>query len=115
MTIWQILIGGVFAALSLADAWKYVWESRAIRRAGTSAGHSRRFISVALLSDTSRLAYGLAVSDWFVVISGVTALITMGQMWWTVYTLYPYSKKRYRKHRPNPWAFLIAGLKREKL
>ena len=115
MAWWQIVVGLVFGALSLLDAWKYVWEYQAIKRLGTSAGHSRRFIDAALASDASRLLYGLAVADWFVVFSGLTALVTMSMMWWAVWAYYPYAKKHNRKHRPSPWEFLVAGIKRERM
>jgi len=115
MTWWQIAIGLVFGGLSILDAMKYEWETQAIRRLGTSAGHSRRFIDAALASDASRLLYGLAVGDWFVLFSGLIAMITMGRMWWAVYVFYPYGKKRNRQHRPSPWEFLVAGIERRKL
>jgi len=84
------IFGGLLIITSLFDAWKYIWQAKAIQKAGTAKGHSRKFINAAILNDIVKLCYGVIILDLFIILSAFLALITMGYNYYTVYKFYPY-------------------------
>jgi len=84
------IIGGILIVTSLFDAWKYIWQAKAIKKVGTAKGHSRKFINAAMCNDIIKLCYGLIIVDIFIIVSSILALITMGYNFYIIYKYYPY-------------------------
>ena len=84
------IIGGLLIITSIFDAWKYVWNAKAIIKIGTARGHSRKFINAAILNDTIKLSYGIVIFDIFIILSSILALGTMSFLFYTIYKHYPY-------------------------
>lgn len=97
-------LGVAFLITSVFDAVKYHWNAGKIRAVGTSKGHSRKFINVAILNDIVRLAYGCSIHDWYIIASSVLAMIFMGELFVMIYLYYPY-RNRYRKNFKRPGLF----------
>ena len=95
------IFGCLFLITSIFDGIKYHWNAAKIRSVNTSRGHSRQFINVAILNDIVRTAYGLSVHDWYIVGSSLLALIFMSELFFTIYTYYPF-KNRYRHNFKRP-------------
>jgi hypothetical protein len=87
------IIGTLLIITSIFDAWKYIWNAKAILRAGSSKGHSRKFILVALGNDIVKLMYGIIILDLFITISSLFALGTMSYMFYIQYLTYPYLRR----------------------
>jgi len=83
-------IGGLLIITSLFDAWKYIWQSKAIKKVGTAKGHSRKFINAAIFNDIIKLCYGFIILDIFIITSSILALVTMGYNFYIIYKYYPY-------------------------
>jgi hypothetical protein len=96
------ILGTILIITSLFDAWKYVWNAQAIRRIRTAKGHSRKFINAAIFNDLIKLAYGIVIIDWFIILSSILALVTMGYNFYTIYIFYPYKMRGcFNFKRPN--------------
>jgi len=87
------IIGFLLIITSVFDALKYIWNAKAIIRVGTAKGHSRKFINAAILNDITKLTYGIIISDLFIILSSILALITMGYLFYIIYRFYPYKKR----------------------
>ena len=92
-------LGIALIITGMLDGIKYRWESCSIRAAGTSKGHSRKFINVAIINDLVRLIYLAFKPDTFLIIASCIALIFMLEMFFTIYKYYPY--KNHKKGRPG--------------
>jgi len=109
--IFKDILGGLLIITSIFDAWKYVWNAKAIRRIGTARGHSRKFINAALLNDTIKLFYGIIIKDLFIVLSSIFALGTMTFLFYTIYKFYPYKKRGLINfRRPNILLYTINSI-----
>ena len=86
----KTLVGMIFIVTGYFDAIKYIWEARAIKKARTAKGHSRKFINVAILNDIVKLTYGCLLVDFYIVVSSVIALGCMTYMFIQLYYYYPY-------------------------
>lgn len=91
-------IGGVLGFLliitGILDSFKYHWEAKKIRAVGTAKGHSRQFINVAIYHDVVRVIYLLTINrDWYLLLVSLIALYTMFDMFWAIYTRYPYKMR----------------------
>jgi len=96
------ILGGLLVLTSIGDAWKYIWQSKSIKKVGTARGHSRKFINAALLNDTTKLCYGIVIDDLFIILSSLLALGTMSYLFWTIYKFYPYKYRGLQNFRkPN--------------
>jgi hypothetical protein len=84
------ILGGALIVTSLFDAWKYIWQAKAIQKVGTAKGHSRKFLNAAILNDVIKLTYGICIIDIFIIASSILALVTMGYNFYIVYKFYPY-------------------------
>lgn len=104
-------IGSCLILTSIFDAWKYVWQARAIKRAKTARGHSRKFINAAIFNDLIKLLYGIILLDFFIIFSSLLALITMIYNFYIIYIFYPY-RKRGLIHfkRPNIILYIINSI-----
>jgi hypothetical protein len=104
-------IGILLIITSLFDAWKYIWNAKAILKVRTSKGHSRKFILVALGNDIVKLTYGIVILDLFIIISSILALGTMSYMFYVQYLTYPYRhRNRPNFQRPNLYLYIINSL-----
>lgn len=102
-------VGILLTITGILDAWKYRWESNAIRKAKTAHGHSRKFINAAILNDIVRIIY-LSFFQWdiFLIISSLVAIVCMIEMWCAVYWYYPYRKRNQKRFkRPNLITYTI--------
>lgn len=105
------IFGTLLIITSLFDAWKYVWNAQAILKAGTSKGHSRKFIMAALGNDIIKLIYGIVILDLFIIISSVFALGTMSYMLYIQYLTYPYLRRGLKNfHKPNIFLYIWNAL-----
>jgi hypothetical protein len=99
------------------DAYKYHWQSQAIKKVKLARGHSRKFILAALHNDHIKILYlffsGLLYSrfDWFLLSTGIIAVFYMTELFFTIYTLYPY-RMRGCQHfkRPNIFLYLLNSI-----
>lgn len=105
------IFGILLIIASLFDAWKYVWSARAICKAKSARGHSRKFIMAALFNDIIKFIYGIIILDMFIITSSLFALGTMLYFFYTQYLFYPYRHKGLINfHRPPLWKYLINSL-----
>jgi hypothetical protein len=104
----QNSLGVTFLITSIFDAIKYHWNAGKVRDVKTSKGHSRQFINVAILNDTVRMAYGISIHDWYIILSSLLAMIFMIELFWMIYLYYPYrSRSRQDFQRPNILQYFI--------
>lgn len=111
----QILLKDIFGGLviitSLFDAWKYIWQSQAIRKIKTAKGHSRKFLNAAIFNAIAKLLYGIILFDIFIVISSTLAVSTMIYNYFTVYKFYPYRCRGLTGFkRPSIFIYMINSL-----
>lgn len=100
-----LIIGGTI------DAIKYLWHVSSIRKAKTSKAHSRKFANAAIFQDLIKMMYGFVIADIFIVISSISALITMFVYFYTIYSYYPYRRRNVKGFkRPNVWVYFINSL-----
>ena len=74
------LVGYYMLLTGFWDAYKYHWQSCAIKKVGIAKGHSRKFINAALHNDYVKITY-LFLSDllylrldWFLISTGILAV-----------------------------------------
>lgn len=109
--MFKVIFGTLLIITSLFDAWKYVWNAKAVKRAGTAKGHSRKFIFAALINDIIKLGYGFVIFDAFIVVSSLFALGTMLYMFYIQYLYYPYKYRNLRNwKRPNIFKYIWNGI-----
>ena len=105
------IIGILLIITGIFDAWKYIWQSRKIIHVGTAKGHSRKFINMAITNDLIRITYSLIIQDKYLIGINIIALMCMINLWFTIYTHYPY---RYRNllnwKRPSLFLYIINSL-----
>jgi hypothetical protein len=119
----QILInifGWLLILTSILDGWKYLWNAEAILQVGTSKGHSRKFLNVAILNDLIKLIYSITILDIFIFLSSLFALGTMLYNFYIQYITYPYKYRNLKNFKkPNIFIYfinsLIPNIKREHL
>ncbi len=104
-----LIVTGIF------DAYKYHWGAKAIRKARTARGHSRKFMNVAIWNDATRIAYLSFRWDAFLMISSLLAIICMLEMWWAVYWFYPYKRRKQKNFkRPSLMVYVINSIQSNK-
>ena len=105
------ILGILLCITGFFDAYKYHWESNAIRKVGTASGHSRKFINVALLNDVIRIVYLCLRFDLFIMIASLFAVVCMLEMWITIYNYYPYRMRKMMNFRKPAWhVYLINSM-----
>lgn len=105
------VVGSVFLVTGILDAIKYSIQSAKIRTLKTSKGISRQFLNIAISNDLVKLTYGVLICDFYVTLTSVIALITMFDMWYSVYKFYPYRYKNLKNfRRPNMFVYFINSL-----
>jgi len=105
------IVGGILIFSSIFDCWKYVWQAKAIIKAGTAKGQSRKFLNAAIFNDLAKLSYAFCIGDTFILISAIIALGTMCYCWIVIYRFYPYKCRGligFRK--PNVLLYLINSI-----
>ena len=96
LTLLVQLVGFYMLATGFGDAYKYHWQAQAIKGVGLARGHSRKFINMALHNDHVKVLYlflsGLLYSrfDWFLISTGLIAVIYMTELLIVIYKFYPY-------------------------
>jgi len=102
------IFGSILILTGLFDAWKYVWQAKAIIKVGTARGHSRKFLNVALGNDLIKLVYSIIILDIFIFLSSLLALGTMIYNFIIVYLYYPYRNRNLINFRkPSLIKYLI--------
>lgn len=105
------IFGTLLIVTAIFDAWKYVWSARAICKARSAKGHSRKFIVAALFNDIIKFIYGIVILDIFIIISSLFALGTMLYFFYIQYLFYPYLHRGLLNfHRPSVWKYFINAL-----
>jgi hypothetical protein len=105
------IFGIIFIITSYFDAIKYIWQSKAIKKAGTAKGQSRKFINAAIFNDIAKLIYAILIKDIFIGISAIIALMTMIHCFYTIYKYYPYRMRGCQNFkRPNILLYLMNSL-----
>mgnify|MGYP001488246341 CR=1 FL=1 len=105
------MLGGLLIVTSIFDAWKYLWQAKAIKKVGTAKGHSRKFINAAIFNDVIKLNYGIIILDTFIILSSLLALMTMGYNFYIIYRYYPFKMRGCPNfRRPNIFLYLINSI-----
>jgi hypothetical protein len=105
------IFGYLLILSSLLDAWKYLWQVSAIKKAGVAKGHSRKFLDAALLNHSVKVIYGIVISDIFIIISAILALVTTSYNFYILYLMYPYKNRGLKNFkRPNIFVYLWNSL-----
>jgi hypothetical protein len=115
------IVGVYLLVTGFLDAYKYHWQSEAIKKVGLARGHSRKFINAALHNDQVRIIYLTLCymvynrMDWFLMSSSLIAVVFMVELWYTIYKYYPYRRRGmlYFK-RPNMFVYFINSLQSNK-
>jgi hypothetical protein len=102
------IFGAILVLTSIFDAWKYIWQTKAIIKTGTARGHSRKFLNAAIFNDIIKLMYGLIIHDLFIIASSSFSLITMCYNFYIVYLYYPYKMRGcINFKRPSVFLFIL--------
>ena len=105
------LFGILLIATGILDAAKYAIQGRKIQVAKSAKNFSRQFMNFALGNDIIKLAYGLIIWDFYIVLTSILALVTMIYMWYQIYLWYPYRKRGLNNFkRPNILIYIINSL-----
>jgi hypothetical protein len=101
-----LIITGIF------DSLKYTWAAKKIRNVGSSKGHSRNFINVAITNDLVRLLYFIFVDrDVYLILVSIIALYCMFDMFFAIYINYPYRMRGCSNFkRPNILLYFINSI-----
>lgn len=105
------IFGALLILTSIGDAIKYSIQARKIQREKTAKSMSRKFINFALTNNSVKLTYGFIITDWFIIISSILALICMIDLWWQIYWWYPYRMRGCSNFkRPNIILYIINSI-----
>lgn len=105
------LFGILLIGTGILDAAKYAIQGRKIQVAKSAKNFSRQFMNFALSNDLIKLAYGIVICDFYIVLTSILALITMIYMWYQIFLWYPYKKRGLLHfHRPNIFIYIINSL-----
>ena len=114
-TILVNLFGILLIGTGILDAAKYGIQGRKIQVAKSAKNFSRQFMNFALGNDIIKLAYGLIIWDFYIILTSILALATMMYMWYEIYLWYPYRYRNLKNFkRPNFWIYLINSLQSNK-
>ena len=105
------IVGALLVITSIFDALKYSIQASKIRKTQSAKSQSRRFINWAIVNDIVKFSYGFIITDWFIVISSLLAIICMLDLWFTTYKYYPYRMRgciNFRK--PSIFIYLINSI-----
>ncbi len=113
-----VTIFGIYMLFTgFLDAYKYHWQCQAIKKVKLAKGHSRKFINAAIHNDHIKIIYLLLVGllnlkfDWFLIISGLIAIIYMTELFFVIYHYYPYRMRGCSNFKkPNVILYLINSL-----
>lgn len=111
------ILGYYMLITGFYDAYKYHWQSQAIRKVKLAKGHSRKFVLTALHNDHIKILYlffsGLLYSrfDWFLISTAIIAVFYMTELFFTIYKLYPYRCRGLDGFRkPSIFLYLVNSL-----
>lgn len=109
-TILTEILGILVIIFGILDGIKYYWFAKKIQEVKSSRAYSRKGLNVAIFNDVIRILYGLCIHDWFIILSGMFASVTMMYCWWEIYLYYPYrhypKEKTIRLIRPNIFVYI---------
>jgi len=111
----HIILVNIFGLLltftGILDAAKYGLQGYKIQKAKSAKNFSRQFMNFALSNDLVKLAYGVVIWDFYIVLTSILALITMIYMWWQIFLWYPYRRRGLNGfRRPNIIIYVINSL-----
>lgn len=105
------VFGVLLIGTGILDAAKYALQGHKIQVAKSAKNFSRQFMNFALGNDLIKLAYGVIILDFYIVLTSILALVTMIYMWWQIYLWYPYKKRGLNNFkRPNVLIYIINSL-----
>lgn len=103
--------GILLIGTGILDAAKYALQGHKIQIAKSAKNFSRQFMNFALGNDLIKLAYGIIIWDFYIVLTSVLALVTMIYMWYQIFLWYPYRKRGLINFkRPNIFIYVINSL-----
>jgi hypothetical protein len=105
------IFGVLLIGTGILDAAKYALQGHKIQIAKSAKNFSRQFMNFALGNDLIKLAYGIIIWDFYIVLTSVLALVTMIYMWYQIFLWYPYRKRGLINFkRPNIFIYVINSL-----
>jgi hypothetical protein len=105
------IFGMLLIGTGILDAAKYAIQGNKIQVAKSAKNFSRQFMNFALGNDLIKLAYGLIIWDFYIVLTSILALVTMIYMWYQIFLWYPYKKRGLNNFkRPNIFIYIINSL-----
>lgn len=105
------VFGLLLIVTSIFDAIKYSIQALKISRAKSAKLMSRKFINFALVNDFVKFGYGVVISDIFIILSSILALICMVHLWWEIYWWYPYKQRGLHNFkRPNIMLYICNSI-----
>lgn len=105
------ILGCTLIITGILDAIKYSIQGFKIRDTKTAKAVSRKFGLIALLNGIVRLAYSIAIMDWYILISSLLAVVCQLHLWYMIYLYYPYRGRKLRNfRRPDMVTFIINAI-----
>lgn len=105
------IFGVLLIITGLFDAAKYALQGQKIAKAKSAKNFSRRFINYALINDLVKLVYGFVITDIYIVLTSILALVTMIYMWYQIYLWYPYRCRNLLNFkRPNIFLYTLNSI-----
>jgi hypothetical protein len=105
------IFGVLLIGTGILDAAKYALQGHKIQIAKSAKNFSRQFMNFALGNDLIKLAYGIIIWDFYIVLTSVLALVTMIYMWYQIFLWYPYRKRGLINFkRPSIFIYVINSL-----
>ena len=103
--------GVLLICTGVLDAAKYALQGHKIQVAKSAKNFSRQFMNFALGNDIIKLAYGLIIWDFYIILTSILALVTMIYMWYEIFLFYPYKRRGLLNFkRPNIFIYIINSL-----
>ena len=95
----------------ILDGVKYRWNTLKICKNRTAKSFSRKFINTAIISDLSRLMYGIVIKDTYIIIVSLIALYFMCELFWYIYLFYPFRCRGLCNfRRPNIFLYILNSI-----
>jgi len=105
------IFGILLIGTGILDAAKYALQGHKIQVAKSAKNFSRQFMNFALGNDIIKLAYGVIIWDFYIILTSILALVTMIYMWHQIYLWYPFKRRGLNNfRRPNIFIYIINSL-----
>lgn len=109
--MFKLIIGILLIITGIFDSWKYCFQAQKIIAIRSAKGQSRKFINCAILNDIVRVAYALAIVDWYILATSLFAFFCMIYLLMITYFYYPYKGRGLNNFkRPNFMLYIINSI-----